>query len=120
MFARMTEKDLYRALGRAVARRREQLNITQAHVAAQIGLTRASVANIESGRQKLMLHQVYRLANALDLKSILDLVPSGFVFAPESNQLPLDASKVTQTQKSQVENVVRLALAEPPARKRKT
>ncbi len=117
--------ELYRALGRAVAKRRKELGLTQAHVSAGIGLTRASLANIETGRQKLLLHQVYRLANVLQLGSILDLAPARFKFesdavAPAHDELPLDAAKVTQTQRQQVENVVRLALAdERPTRKRK-
>lgn len=116
----MTDMDLYRALGLAVAKRRKQLKLTQAHVAAGIGLTRASLANIETGRQKLLLHQVYRLVNVLQLSSILDLVPATFRFETAHDELPLDSAKVTQTQKQQVENVVRLALAsERPTRKRK-
>ena len=50
----------------------------QIEVAAQIGLTRASLANIEKGRQKIMLHQIYRIAEALRVNLILDLVPSRF------------------------------------------
>lgn len=119
-FVWMTDMDLYRALGLAIAKRRKQLKLTQARVAAGIGLTRASLANIETGRQKLLLHQVYRLVNVLQLDSILDLVPVRFTVDAEFSDLPLDAGKVTQTQKQQVENVVRLALAgDRPTRKRK-
>lgn len=122
----MTDMKLYAALGRAVAKRRNELKLTQAHVAERIGLTRASLANIETGRQKLLLHQVYRLVNALQLDSILDLAPTSFVFDAEptlerrKSALPLAPGKVTETQKQQLENVVRLALAsERPTRKGK-
>ena len=50
----------------------------QVEVAAQIGLTRASLANIEKGRQKVMLHQIYRIAEALKIESIVDLIPRRF------------------------------------------
>src|SRR5689334_10508172 len=71
----MTEMQLYRNLGRAVAKRRKELGLTQADVGRCIGLSRASLANIETGRQKVLLHQVYRLADALKMKSMSDLVP---------------------------------------------
>jgi transcriptional regulator with XRE-family HTH domain len=35
-------------------------------LAHQIGLSRTSVTNIESGRQAVLLHQVYDIAKALD------------------------------------------------------
>lgn len=75
LFARMTEMDLYVALGRRVAASRKRLGLTQADLAAQISLTRASVANIETGRQRIMLHDVFALVEALGGKSILDFVP---------------------------------------------
>lgn len=75
LFARMTEMDLYMALGRKVAAARKRLGLTQAELAAQISLTRASVANIETGRQRVMLHDVFALVEALGGKSILDFVP---------------------------------------------
>lgn len=71
----MTEMDLYMALGRKVAAARKRLGLTQAELAAQISLTRASVANIETGRQRVMLHDVFALVEALGGKSILDFVP---------------------------------------------
>jgi transcriptional regulator with XRE-family HTH domain len=117
----MTDMDVYRALGAAAAKRRKQLKLTQAYVAAGIGLTRASLANIETGRQKVLLHQVYRLANVLKLDSILDLVPATFtVDAGLAEALPFKSAKVTPAQKQQVENLVRLALAsDQPKRKGK-
>jgi transcriptional regulator with XRE-family HTH domain len=106
----MTEMDLYRSLGREAAKRRVELGLTQAEVAADIGLTRASLANIETGRQKVMLHHVYKLVSALRLASILDLLPPSFAFE-DAEPLPLSRTDVTVRQKKQVENVIRLALA---------
>lgn len=72
-----------------------------------IGLTRASLANIESGRQKLMLHQIYRLAKALQADSITDLVPASFSFEQASGPLKLEGSDVSDAQKAQIEQYVR-------------
>jgi DNA-binding XRE family transcriptional regulator len=72
----MDEQSIYRELGRAVATRRRMVGLTQAEVAKEVGISRASIANIESGRQKVLLHQVYGLMTALDLKAITELVPA--------------------------------------------
>ncbi len=39
--------------------------MTQDELASCIGLTRTSIANIESGRQKLLLHTLIRISNCL-------------------------------------------------------
>lgn len=67
--------DLYMQLGRKVAAARKKLGLTQAELAARVDLTRASVANIETGRQRVMLHDVFALVEALEGKSILNFVP---------------------------------------------
>jgi transcriptional regulator with XRE-family HTH domain len=72
---------LYRDLGSLISRRRETLGFTQKDLAAKVGLSRASIANIETGRQKVMLHQIFSLASALELAAA-DLLPP--VSAPPS------------------------------------
>src|ERR1700730_4089733 len=75
----MADLEIYRIVGAGLAARRKKLRLKQSEVADQIGLTRASLANIERGRQKLMLHQIYRLASALKVDSINDLLPPSFL-----------------------------------------
>ena len=108
-FAVSMEMEIYRQLGLAIAARRAELGITQADVAAKIGLTRASLANIETGRQKVMLHHVYRILEALKLKSILDLLPARFVFAESAEPVNFAGSAVSENQKIQLEQFIRLA-----------
>lgn len=78
----MKDMDLYEQLGRKVAAARKSKGMTQADLANIIGMTRASIANIETGRQRVMLHDVFALVEALDGRSILDFVPERV--APES------------------------------------
>lgn len=52
------------------------MNKTQLAVANEIGLSRASLANIERGEQKVFLHQVMALTEALELESSHEIVPS--------------------------------------------
>ena len=66
--------DTYRALGRIVRERREASDLTQADLAHAIGLGRTSVANIEAGRQSVLVHQLYGLAQALGCEP-RDLLP---------------------------------------------
>ena len=105
----MSDLEIYRIIGATLAARRKKLRLKQAEVAEMIGLTRASLANIESGRQKLMLHQVYRLAKALQVETITDLVPGSFSFEQASGPLKLEGSDVNDAQKAQIEQYVRRA-----------
>jgi len=53
----MAEEAIYKAFGRAVATRRRKLELTQGRACKpRVGMSRASVANIESGRQSVLLH----------------------------------------------------------------
>lgn len=65
---------LYRLLGQKIAARRQGL-LTQAQLAAAIGVSRTSVTNLENGRQHPPLHQLVRIAEALDCE-LVDLLPS--------------------------------------------
>ncbi|MDW9919375.1 helix-turn-helix domain-containing protein [Sinorhizobium meliloti] len=103
----MSDMEIYRILGLAVAKRRNELGLTQADVAGRIDLTRASLANIETGRQKVLLHQLYRLANALEIKSITDLVPRSFQFAENSEPVQFEGSDVNDRERAQLEHFVR-------------
>ena len=76
---------IYAILGARVRSRREELRMTQADLSARIGLSRASVANIECGRQAVLLHQFLALASALAVPP-LDLLPSA---APVSDRADL-------------------------------
>lgn len=70
------EGAIYRAFGQAVAARRRAIPKTQEQVAREIGLSRASLANIERGSQKVFLHQILALSKALDLESAHEIVPT--------------------------------------------
>lgn len=61
----MEQSELYSQFGQLVRRHRERLGLNQAEIGQAIGLTRASIANIETGRQRIPLHHLYSLARAL-------------------------------------------------------
>jgi transcriptional regulator with XRE-family HTH domain len=70
----MNSDQLYDRLGVLIKSRRKQLSLTQQKLAARLGISRASLANIETGRQKVLVHQLYTFATALGLQPS-DLLP---------------------------------------------
>ena len=59
---------LHAAFGQLVVAHRRRLGgMTQAELGRRIGLSRASVTNIEHGRHHVSLEQVYRIAVALQV-----------------------------------------------------
>lgn len=73
------EKRLYRLVGERLRSLREQLEVaggrmTQAQLAAAVGLERTSITNIEKGTQKVSLHVLYSICNALNTK-VVDVLP---------------------------------------------
>ena len=111
----MDEQSIYAELGRAVATRRKMVGLTQAEVAKAVGISRASIANSESGRQKVLLHQVYGLVKALDLKAITELVPATppRALATESGErLSTWGAAVSDDQMSGVEQLLKSALGQ--------
>lgn len=57
--------ELYEAIGDRIKAARTLAKITQTDLGRQIGLTRSSIANIEAGRQRVMLHWVFQIADEL-------------------------------------------------------
>lgn len=64
---------VYVMFGARVAIVRETLGLTQLDLAKRAGLTRTSITNIEAGRQRILLGDVKRFADALGIpvKSLL-------------------------------------------------
>lgn len=114
----MSDMELYRRLGRAVAERRGELGFTQGDVAERIGLSRASLANLENGRQRIMVHQLFALVNALQLKSILDLVPGKWVCREHLPEIKASGPSLSPRHRLSVQGVLASAFPENPVKKR--
>ena len=67
--------EFYADFGAMIGGRRQELGLSQDALAAKLSLTRSSVANLESGRQRTPLHIVVRLAWALQIHPV-DLLPA--------------------------------------------
>lgn len=54
----------YKILGGKIELMRENLGWTQTDLAKRAGLSRASIANIEAGNQRILVHDIETLATA--------------------------------------------------------
>lgn len=59
---------LYALTGSKIRQARTRREWSQADLAAEVGLTRSSIANVEAGRQKLPVHGLLRIAGALNVR----------------------------------------------------
>ena len=65
MSAAKSVEPIYQAIGAKMRMLRDILGIQQEDLARRIGKTRASVASMETGRQRILLHDIERIATAL-------------------------------------------------------
>ena len=102
----MESQDLYTEVGNNIRRHRRAIPRTQQEVAARVGLSRASLANIESGHQWVRLHHLYAIADALNLDSPTVLMPPLKAPPPPPTQqlaeLPLPREGLTDNQRLEV------------------
>ena len=64
----MKSAEIYETLGRAIRTGREARRMTQGELADLVEMSRASVTNIELGRQSVLVDQLCRFANALGVQ----------------------------------------------------
>ncbi len=99
----MRPEDIYREVGRKIRRYRVRAHRTQAQLAAEIGISRASLANIEAGRQRVLIHYLYALAEALDIDSPAFLIPEELLpKSADAADVPLPAEGLSETQRQEV------------------
>lgn len=104
----MEQRTFYSALGGRIADRRGAKNMTQAALSERIGIPRARLASIESGRQSIHVHQLVEIANALGVKSIEALLPANFWLPANSgvaDAVEFTGSALSAEQKRQIAGI---------------
>ena len=64
---------LYLFIGEKIRKHRKNNGLTQEELANEIGLSRASIVQIEQGKQKISIHILYKVANIFN-KPITDFI----------------------------------------------
>lgn len=100
----MSLEPIYRSIGSAIRAKRRQLDWSQEKLASMLMMSRGTLANIEAGRQRVFIHQLYAFAAALDLKPG-DLLPAP-IKPTTSDTLPLPQHLNAQ-QKAQLSQLIR-------------
>lgn len=86
----IAQSGFYGSFGDAVRRARETAGLTQADLAGQVGLSRPAIANIELGRQGVLLHAGLDIAAALSV-SLMDLLAAALEAARREEIAHLEA-----------------------------
>lgn len=96
---------IYKEIGAVIKSRRKTLGMKQETLAGLLGISRGSLANVETGRQSVLVHQLYKLADALQLTPF-DLLPPPPIdqLRTERTKLPLP-SDLKMQQKEQIERL---------------
>ncbi len=91
------EKRLYELVGDRIKRTRERISpkLSQTALARRLGISRASVVNIEAGRQHAPLYLMWRMAEILDAE-LAALIPNHEEFLDSIEPVKLDAVAVAQ------------------------
>jgi len=102
----MELEPIYKTIGSIIRRRRRRLELPQTKLAAKLGMSRATLANIETGRQRLLVHHLYAFAEALDVK-LSDLLPQAVRVgsAGDWSQVPMPPDLKPQ-QKEQIASLI--------------
>ncbi|AZN40402.1 helix-turn-helix transcriptional regulator [Paenibacillus albus] len=108
------EQTMYTILGQRIKLLREKTNWTQDTLGERVGLTRSSIANIESGKQKAPLPTIYQIADLLQVE-IFDLLPSLSDLKNENKDdlhILLDSDKYSSEQISWISEIIKKGLSE--------
>lgn len=65
---RNLETNIYINFGRVIAQKRKEKQWTQEQLAERIGLGRTSITNIEKGKQKILLDDLFKFAFVFGVK----------------------------------------------------
>jgi transcriptional regulator with XRE-family HTH domain len=104
----MSLEPLYRSIGSVIRAKRRQRDWSQEELAQKLMISRGTLANIEGGRQRVLVHQLYAIAAALDLKP-LDLLPPAttpLTGTPDAFPLP---ENLNAQQKDQLARLIQSA-----------
>lgn len=81
---------LYRQVGESIRGRRKEVGMTQSQLAAEAGVLRTSVTNIESGHQRAPLHLLFKICVALGVETSTMIPGNAEVVRPNAVPVEVD------------------------------
>lgn len=102
-------ENFYKRLGQRIREARTRSGLTQQDLAAKVDLTRTSVTNIELGRQKLLVHALVEMADALQITTD-QLLPPAKEPAVQSSSEP-ERDKIIENRPADEQAWIRSTLA---------
>ncbi|MGA7314996.1 MAG: helix-turn-helix domain-containing protein [Silvibacterium sp.] len=87
--------ELYAEVGRKLRQARVTQGLSQEKLAQQLGISRASVVNVEAGRQRAPLHLLWQFSETLATDLNL-LIPRREELSPTAKESALDPAMVKQ------------------------
>jgi transcriptional regulator with XRE-family HTH domain len=90
----LSQGPFYQALGERLRRARQSARFSQGRLADCVGLSRSSVANIETGRQPIYIHALVQIAKQLQTP-ISKLIP------PTGNEMGAEIDEVSRLPENQ-------------------
>ncbi len=64
----MSKHPVYKEIGKRIRHWRKANGMKQEALADELGISRGSLANIETGKQSVLVHQIYNFSRALKVK----------------------------------------------------
>jgi transcriptional regulator with XRE-family HTH domain len=110
----MNPDSIYQHIGEVIRARRQSSKprLTQEALAKRVGISRASLANIETGRQGVLVHQLYALAEALKLAPS-DFLPAETDSAARAEWNEILPEDLKPLQRDQIARLLADTQAEP-------
>lgn len=105
----MSLEPLYRTIGSVIRAKRRQRDWSQEVLAEKLKISRGTLANIEAGRQRVLVHQLYAIAAAFELKPA-ELLPAPVTVTGTPEAFPLPEGLNAQ-QKEQLARLIQSANA---------
>lgn len=106
----MKPEPIYRHIGAIIRAKRRQRDWSQKELAQRLQISRATLASMETGRQRILAHQLYELAATLEMNPA-DLLPQLPTASAEKGwaELPMPAG----LKPSQIQQLAKLIQAVP-------
>lgn len=112
MRERIPKSRLYQAVGQKVRDLRTGRGMTQDNLAKRIRAARTSITNLEQGNQAVPLHQLFAIAEALDVE-VADLLPTRSEVSSPAAPAPGPISGMASPPPPQTAQLISALLAEP-------